>query len=192
MKTEITWWFATSNRGARLFAAVLLVVCGVTAADTAAGQALDTYRLGPGDRVRITVTDNPRDSGEFEVDGLGDMTYPPLGRIKAEGRTVAGMQKFIRAGLDKSFDIDPAVRVEVLNFRPFYIYGEVRRAGSYPYALGLTVQRAVDMAGGYTPRARRAPVKLIREGDKGMANVMATPDAPVLPGDIIEVSRRLK
>ncbi len=177
---------------ARLFAAVLLVVCGVTAADTAAGQALDTYRLGPGDRIRITVTDNPRDSGEFEVDGLGNMTYPPLGRIKAEGQTVAGMQKFIRAGLDKSFEIDPAVRVEVLNFRPFYIYGEVKRAGSYPYAPGLTVQRAVDMAGGYTPGARRAPVKLVREGDKGMANVMAAPDAPVLPGDIIEVSRRLK
>lgn len=192
MKTAFTRWFTTSNRGARLFVAVLLVACGVTAAATAAGQALDGYRLGPGDRIKITVAGHPRDSGEFEVDGLGNLTYPPLGRIKAQGRTVAEMRKFIRAGLDKSFEIDPAVRIEVLNFRPFFIYGEVKRAGSYPYAAGLTVQRAVDMAGGYTLRARHAPVKLIREGDKGMTTVTAARDAPVLPGDIIEVSRRLK
>ena len=182
MKMNINWFFA----------AVLLVVAGVAAAGSAAGQALDGYRLGPGDRFRITVTGHPRDSGEFEVDGLGNLAYPPLGRIMAQGRTVAELQTLIRAGLGKSFDIDPAVTVEVLNFRPFYIYGEVKRAGSYPYAAGLTVQRAVDMAGGYTPRARKTPVKLIREGDKGMANVIAAPDSPVLPGDIIEVSRRLK
>lgn len=179
-------------RARMVFAAVFLAVLWIAAPAPAAGQVFDTYRLGPGDRLKITVTGHPRDSGEFEVDGLGNMNYPPLGRIKAEGRTIAEMRELIRARLDKSFDIDPAVSVQILNFRPVFVYGEVKRAGSYPYAVGLTVRRAIAIAGGFTSRARRSPVSLIREGGKGMDRLERALDAPVLPGDIIEVSRKLK
>ncbi len=175
----------------RLFATVLLVSFCIASPGAAGGRTLESYRLGPGDRLKVTVSAHPRESGEFEVDGLGIMAYPPLGRIKAQGRTVAEMQGLLRAELAKSLINDPKVTVDILNFRPFYIYGEIKRAGSYPYVLGLTVRRAVAIAGGFTRRGRRSPVNLIREGRNGMEKSSEKLDVPVLPGDIIEVSRRL-
>lgn len=152
---------------------------------------LEDYRLGPGDRLKVTIFDHPQESGEFEVDGSGNLAYPLLGRVLARGRTLPALQEFIRVELDKKFIVDPRVLIEVLNYRPFYIYGEVNRAGSYPFVSGLTIRRAVAIAGGFTRRARHEPVVLIREREKGVAKLDSEIDIPVLPGDIIEVQRRL-
>ena len=152
---------------------------------------LEDYRLGAGDRLKVTVFGQPQESGEFEVDGSGNLAYPLLGRVPARGRTVPELQEFIRQQLDEKFIVDPRVSLEVLNYRPFYIYGEVNRAGSYPYVSGLTVRRAVAIAGGFTRRARREPVTVIRERREDVAKIDTELDVPVLPGDIIEVSRRL-
>lgn len=178
------------------FAVALLLACGGGAAAQdadadAVARTFDAYRLGPGDRLRITVIGHPRDSGIFEVDGLGNMAYPPLGSLKARGNTVAEMQVVLRARLDREFDFDAPVRIDILIFRPFFIYGEVKRAGSYPYATGLTVRRAVSIAGGFTSVARRSEVNLIREGRKGLEKHTGGLERKVLPGDIIEVSRQL-
>ncbi len=160
-------------------------------AGTAAAQALDAYRLGPGDRLKVTVFDHPRESGEFKIDSLGNISYPLLGRILVRGSTIALLTEYIRATLDKKYIVNPRVSVEVLNYRPFYIYGEVNRAGSYPYVIGLTVRRAVAIAGGFTRRARRAPVTLVREAVRGVDKLDLQLDDHVLPGDIIEIERRL-
>ena len=153
-------------------------------------QGLDAYRLGPGDRLKVSVFGHPDESGEFEIDGSGNVAYPLLGRVSAEGRTLTEIQEYIRIELDRNFIVNPRVSVEIVNYRPFYIYGEVQRAGSYPFVAGLTVRRAVAIAGGFTRRARHAPVMVIREQQKGVAKTMAELDVPVFPGDIIEISRR--
>ncbi len=157
----------------------------------AAAQSLDAYRLGPGDRLKLTVFDNPKESGEFEVDSLGKVSHPLIGGIAARGRTIAEFQEYVRKTLDEKFIVDPKVSVEVLNYRPFYIYGEVNRGGSYPYVVGLTVRRAVAIAGGFTRRARKAPVLLVRDETKGVEKFDRDLDEIVLPGDIVEVQRRL-
>lgn len=157
----------------------------------AQSAGLEDYRLGPGDRLKVTIFGHPQESGEFEVDGSGNLAYPLLGRVPARGKTLPALQEFIRVELDKKFIVDPRVSIEVLNYRPFYIYGEVNKAGSYPYVSGLTIRRAVAIAGGFTRRARREPVMLIRERENGVEKLKSEIDIPVLPGDIIEVRRRL-
>lgn len=182
------------DAGRRLLGALWLLAAlliAVFAAPAVSAQALDAYLLGPGDRLKVTVFGHPQESGEFEVDSLGNVSYPLLGRVEARGRTVAELQAHISEALNKSYIVDPRVTVEILNYRPFYIYGEVNRAGSYPYVAGLTVRRAVAIAGGFTRRARQAPVLLVRETAEGIAKSEVGIDVPVLPGDIIEVDRRL-
>ena len=169
----------------------VLVICLVLASPVSAQTALEDYRLGPGDRLKVTVFGHPQESGEFEIDGSGNLAYPLLGRVPARGRTVPELQAFVRDELNRKFIVDPRVSIEVLNYRPFYIYGEVNRAGSYPFVSGLTVRRAVAIAGGFTRRARYEPVLLIREKVTGVEKIDSALDVPVLPGDIIEISRRL-
>lgn len=169
------------------FAVVLLL----SATGIVEAQSLDAYRLGPGDRLKVTVFDHPKESGQFEVDSLGNVAHPLIGRIAARGRTVAEFQTFLRNTLDEKFIVNPRVSVEVLTYRPFYIYGEVNRGGSYPYVVGLTVRRAIAIAGGFTRRAREVPVLLVRDALKGVAKLDKRLDETVLPGDIIEVQRRL-
>lgn len=172
---------------------VLSLFLGLVAGTVAYAQnaGLEDYRLGPGDRLKVTIFGHPQESGEFEVDGSGNLAYPLLGRVPARGKTLPALQEFLRVELDKKFIVDPRVSIEVLNYRPFYIYGEVNRAGSYPFVSGLTIRRAVAIAGGFTRRARREPVMLIREREKGVEKLQSEIDIPVLPGDIIEVRRRL-
>lgn len=172
---------------------VFSLFLGLAAGNGALAQTagLEDYRLGPGDRLKVTIFGHPQESGEFEVDGSGNLAYPLLGRVPARGKTLPALQEFIRVELDKKFIVDPRVSIEVLNYRPFYIYGEVNRAGSYPFVSGLTIRRAVAIAGGFTRRARREPVVLIREREVGVEKLDSEIDIPVLPGDIIEVRRRL-
>lgn len=175
-----------------IFFLLLFAFASLGSAPAAAQIAgLEDYRLGPGDRLKVTVFGHPQESGEFEIDGSGNLAYPLLGRVPASGKTLPELQDFIRTELNEKFIVDPRVSIEVLNYRPFYIYGEVNRAGSYPYVSGLTVRRAVAIAGGFTRRARREPVTVIRENADDVKKIESALDIPVLPGDIIEVSRRL-
>lgn len=160
-------------------------------AGTALAQDLSDYLIGPGDKLKIVVFGHPEESGEFEVDGTGTFGYSLLGRIAARGKTPGQVQEHVRAQLDSRFIVDPRVSVEVLRYRPFYIYGEVEKSGSYPYVSALTVRRAVAIAGGFTRRARHAPVNIVREDAEAAVGFEAGLDVPVLPGDTIEVRRRL-
>lgn len=183
--------FAPSRIVAAVTPFVLVFVLLLSTSGILEAQGLDAYRLGPGDRLKVTVFDHPKESGTFEVDSLGNVAHPLIGRIAARGRTVPEFQDFLRKTLDEKFIVNPRVSVEVLTYRPFYIYGEVNRGGSYPYVVGLTVRRAIAIAGGFTRRAREVPVLLVRDVAKGVAKLDRRLDETVLPGDIIEVKRRL-
>ncbi len=149
------------------------------------------YYLGPGDKVKINVFNNPDISGEAVLDSGGDIAMPLLGQVGAQNLTVTQLQTKITDLLNKQYLVDPKVSVEVLNYRPFFILGEVGRPGSYPYIAGVTVRQAVAIGGGYTRRARTSSVSIVRQSPLGEERIEALAETPVLPGDTVEVGRRL-
>lgn len=149
------------------------------------------YRLGGGDKVRLTVFGEEDLSGEFEVDGTGRLSLPLIGDIQAGGRTLPDVEKLIMATLTEGYLVNPRVNLQVLNFRPFFILGEVNKPGSYPYVNDMTVINAVALAGGYTPRAAVGKVYVKRAGNAADKGETAVPeDARINPGDIIRVDER--
>ncbi len=161
-------------------------------AAVAPSGAIDAqYRLNAGDRLNIVVFGHEDVSGEFQIDGGGHITMPLLGQVAAANRTVTQLQAEITAALDKDYIVNPRVSLEVLNYRPFYILGQVNAPGSYPYVAGMDVRQAIAIAGGFTRRARTSTVTVIRETTQGTVELEAAPDVPILPGDTIEVDRRL-
>jgi protein involved in polysaccharide export with SLBB domain len=158
---------------------------------SAALKADESYRLGSGDRVRVTVYGQPELTGEFAVDGGGQMSYPLVGQIRAGGMTAHELEQALIGKLSPDYLKNPSISVEVLTFRPFYIVGEVRTPGSYPFVNGMTVLNAVALAGGFTYRARENSFYVTRTGEDGAKNkVSAGADATILPGDIITVRER--
>lgn len=153
----------------------------------AAGES--AYTIGPGDRVRITVFRHPDLSGEFELDGAGNFAVPLAGEIKANGMTTRQLEDAIEANLGAGYLVEPQVNVEVLNYRPFYILGEVRSPGRYEFVDGMDVLTAVALAGGFTYRADQGDIILRRGGANGPAYA-AQVDTDLLPGDVLEVQER--
>jgi len=148
------------------------------------------YVLGPNDRVRIKVYGEPDIAGEYEVDSGGYVSVPLAGHVKAGGLTTRQLERAITAALAKGIVRDPRVNVEIALYRPYYILGEVKKSGEYPYRLGLTVLDAVASAGGFTYRANEGKVYLRRSG--GTVEEVYPLDAPVLvfPGDNIRIAER--
>jgi len=148
------------------------------------------YVLGTGDHVRVTVFGEPDLSGEFQIDATGKISLPLAGDVKIGGLPVREGEKAIAQTLAQGYLANPRVSIEVLNYRPFYIIGEVNNPGSYPYVNGMSVLTAVALAGGYTYRARENKVVITRATDPQRRETAATPDTPVLPGDIVRVPER--
>lgn len=184
-----------------LFLVVLpIVACGPVTAqqaghtDAVTAEALSAnagYRLGSGDRVRITVYGQPELTGEYAVDGSGALSFPLIGQVSAGGRSAGELEKTLVDRLQPNYLKNPSVSVEILTYRPFYIVGEVRTPGSYPYVSGMTVLNAVALAGGFTYRAREGDFYVMRQtAEGGKGRLQAMPDTPVLPGDVITVRER--
>ena len=149
------------------------------------------YVLGTGDRVRVTVFGEPDLSGEFEIDATGKVSLPLVGDIRIGGQQLRQAEQSVADRLAQGSLANPRVNIEVLNYRPFYIIGEVNQPGSYPYVNGMSVLTAVAVAGGYTYRAKQDRVILTRANDPQRRRYRASPDTPVLPGDVVEVPERL-
>jgi protein involved in polysaccharide export with SLBB domain len=148
------------------------------------------YQLGSGDKVRVTVFGEPTLSGEFFVTGSGLVSLPLLGEVKAAGLSVRQFQETVETALRNGYLKQPRVSAEVLNFRPFYILGEVSKPGTYPYTSGLTVQNAVATAGGYTYRADKNKVYIKRLGEEKETKMSLTPSTQVAPGDTVRIGER--
>ena len=149
-----------------------------------------SYKLGPGDALRVTVFRHEDLSGEFALDGEGYFAMPLVGEIVAGGWTARELENEIEQALKSGgYLVEPQVSIEVLNYRPFYIIGEVNNPGSFEYVNGMTVINAVALAGGFTYRADQDDIVISRGGSSG-PEIAAAPDTEVLPGDIIEVQER--
>ena len=148
------------------------------------------YKLGSGDLLRVVVYGHEDLSGEFEVKGSGYVSLPLIREVEAAGLTPRQLEQGIIDALKPDFLKNPRVSVEVLNYRAFYILGEVKRPGSYPYVNGMTVVNAIALAGGYTYRARENKVLITRASDAEKKQEPADHKTIVLPGDVIEVPER--
>ena len=149
------------------------------------------YRFGIADQLRVTIFGEPELSGEFVIDGQGRVSMPLIGEVSALGQTLRSFQADVQARYANGYLREPSLSVEVLNFRPFYILGEVNRPGEYPYGNGLTVLNAIATAEGYTYRANKRVV-LIKSADEAEERrVDLTPTLRIYPGDTIRVLERL-
>ena len=154
------------------------------------GDAASAYVLGTGDKLQINVFGQHNLDGTYLVDGSGNIQFPLIGQIKAAGKTVPQLQDTLTAALSKGFLVNPSVSIEVTSARPFYILGEVKAPGQYPYVMGMSVITAVALAGGYTFRADESDVYIRRAGSDKEKEYRASEKTKVEPGDIIRVPER--
>lgn len=150
------------------------------------------YTLGPGDKLRITVFGEETLTGEYSVTGAGDVSFPLVGNIPAANRTVEELQAELTTRLGSGYLSDPRVSAEIINYRPYYILGEVTRPGQYDFSVGMTIEQAVAAAGGFTYRANDKRVFLKRATDtrEGIVDLRKNGSFPIRPGDTIRVGER--
>lgn len=149
----------------------------------------EAYHLGAGDKLRITVYQEEEISGEYEVDSSGNVSLKLIGPVSAINHTLPELVKIIEEKLRDGYLLNPRVAIDVLNYRPFYVLGEVNSPGSFPYVAGMTVLKAIALAGGYTFRARTSKIELFRANEPDKA-VLVDQNTLLLPGDIIKIKER--
>jgi protein involved in polysaccharide export with SLBB domain len=161
-----------------------------SAQTSSSSSSADGYVLGPNDRIRLKVYGEPDITGEYEISNSGQVSIPLAGHIKAAGATTRQLEKSIASALAKGIVRDPRVNVEIAQYRPYYILGEVKKSGEYPYRNGLTVMDAVASAGGFTYRANENKVFLRRAGAGAEETYPLDAPVPVYPGDNIRIPER--
>lgn len=148
------------------------------------------YRLGPGDRLRITTYGEPALSGEFAVSGSGTLAFPLIGDVAVAGKPASDVRDEIRARLGAQYLRNPNLTVEIVNFRPVFILGEVAKSGEFPYAERMTVFTLIARAGGFTYRANRKIVFIRRESEVEERAYQLTGSLSIQPGDTVRIGER--
>lgn len=148
------------------------------------------YTLDTGDRLRVFVYGQPNLSRLYNVDQSGSISVPLIGNIRARGLTTAGLEGAIRSRLSQGLVRDPQVTVDVQQNRPFFILGEVRTPGAYPYVTGMTVEMAVAIAGGFGERANERKARLSRRVGSYNEVIDVPTDTELEPGDTVYVYER--
>lgn len=148
------------------------------------------YILGIGDKIRLTVYGETDLSGDYEISSTGVIALPLIGNVQAAGQSIQVFEKAVRANLKQGYLHDPRVSAEVVNYRPFFILGEVAKPGSYPYVNGMTILNAIALAGGYTYRADKTEVTVTRASNPNKKAMAAPEEMMILPGDIVRVPER--
>ncbi|VIO73785.1 polysaccharide biosynthesis/export family protein [Bradyrhizobium ivorense] len=154
------------------------------------GPAGDGYHLGPGDKLRVVIYGQEGLTNTYVLDATGAITLPLIGSVPARGRTPAGLASEITAKLRNGYIREPSVAVEIEAYRPFFILGEVQAPGQYPYVPNMTVESAVAIAGGFSPRAKRDAVTLTHTDTSGSGRFVVPLGTPIGPGDTVFVSER--
>lgn len=184
---------------ARCAAALTIVLFGLSgcggsqmplSSAVSANHALaDGYRVAAGDKLRVTVFDEPTLTGEYEIGDGGALSLPLIEAIPAGGMTMAELSSAISNTLrDGGYVLSPRVSVEILLHRPFFILGEVTKPGEYPYSGELTLEQAVAKAGGYTPRADKRVIKLRRQQWTSAKRIKLDGAAlKIAPGDTVTI-----
>lgn len=179
-------------RWLRLLLLLLLIPLAACAVNRAA-YPVDTagpYRLNTGDVLRITVYGDTSLSTTYKVDDSGAVAFPLVGPVKVAGLTTDSAAKRISAALASGYMRNPNVAVEVAEYRPFFIQGEITTSGQFPYVYGMTMRAAISTAGGFKDTADRSGVTIYRRRGGEMMKSHVGLDFPIQPGDTIVVGER--
>lgn len=167
---------------------LLLLLCYGTIASAA--KTLPDYRLGSGDKIKITVYDEPDLSMEVTLSESSTISYPFLGNVKVAGLTIEQLESELTKGLKDGYLVKPEVTVSIEQYRQFYIHGEVKKPGGFPYVPGITLRKAIALAGGFTERASHSKIYVIHDDSKASdVRELMKMDQEVHPGDTITVDQ---
>jgi len=155
------------------------------------GASDATYQLDTGDKIKINVFNQPDLSGEFQLDGEGQIYLPLIGRVNAKGLTAAELEKVLVDRYKPDYLVNPRIFIQVGIYKPYYLMGEVQGTGAFPYVAGMTYLTAIANAGGFTYRAKQDYVWVIRADDPKQKEVKLSVEEKVQPGDIIRIAERL-
>jgi len=158
--------------------------------EAAAYEYLNGYRVGAGDKLTIRVMGQPELTGSYVVDPSGNLSMPLINTFPVAGLTMRGIERTITRKLRDGYLRTPSVSVQPAALRPFFILGEVKRAGNFPYQPGMTVQNAIAMARGYSDRADMGEVLVTRRTARGTSTYKVPVTTQIYPGDIIFVRER--
>lgn len=153
------------------------------------GAEMSGYILGAGDTIRIQVYGEPDLDVQTQLGDTGVLSYPFLGEIKLMGMTVGKLESVITQGLTGDYLIDPKVTVTILQYRNIYVNGEVVRPGGFTFQPGLTVRKAISLAGGFTERASKGNIYVISEKDSSQMPKKVGLNTVINPGDIITIEQ---
>lgn len=169
----------------------LLAVQNLLAQDTDGVFSDSDYHLGPGDQIKMNVFNQANLSGDYTLDGSGRFSVLLIGSIEARGLTPTALEQLLINKLKPDYLINPRISIQVMNYRPYYIIGEVANPAPYAYVDGMSYLTAVAIAGGYTYRAKKRFVLVIKADDPDKKEIKLNIDVKVSPGDIIRVDERL-
>ncbi|MEJ8566876.1 polysaccharide biosynthesis/export family protein [Wenzhouxiangellaceae bacterium CH-27] len=178
---------------------MLLTLCSLAAAAQEpqaepllqSGLSNDSYALSPGDRLRISVFNHEDLSGEFQLDSDGRFSMPLIGTVDAAGLTPAELESLLVNRYKPDYLVNPRIFIQVLNARLYYLVGEVRGTGAFPYVPGMTYLTAIAKAGGFTYRAKKEYVYVVRAEDPDQEEIRLSVEELVRPGDIVRIAERL-
>jgi polysaccharide biosynthesis/export protein VpsN len=172
---------------ARFLVAFVLVLYQALAFAQVPAQ-LSTYKLGSGDTISIRVLgEDDLKREKVRLSDAGTLSFPILGEIRVRGMTVGALEDFITTGLKGRYLLDPKVTVSIEEYRNFFVNGLVEKPGGYQFVPGLTVRKAVSIAGGFKERAARDKINIIRDDDPTQVPRRVDLNSPVMPGDIITI-----
>lgn len=166
------------------------VPSAVAQQQAADAPAATDYRVGAGDRLKISVYNAEKLSGEYPVGGDGKIAVPMLGRVPVSGLTLEEVAETVTTRLKGGYILNPNVTVDMVAYRSVFILGEVEKPGQYPYVEGMTLLQLVAQAGGFTYRANRGTIKLRGEAEKKETKQKISGIAALSPGDTIVIMQR--
>src|SRR6185503_13704309 len=173
---------------ARFARFIVLVAALLSHAASAAPPELSSYKLGAGDVITIRVLgEDDLKREHVKLSDAGTVSFPVLGEIKVKGMTVGALEDYVTAGLKGRYLLNPQVTVSIDEYRNFYVNGMVEKPGGHPFTPGLTMRKAITLAGGFKERASRDKINIIREDDSQQTPRRVDLNSPVGPGDILTI-----
>lgn len=170
-----------------IVSALLLFLTSLTGVPAAA-QALSSYKLGPGDTISIRVLgEDDLKRERIRLSDAGTISFPVLGEIRVKGLTAGALEKQIVGGLKGRYLLNPQVNVSIDEYRNFFVNGMVEKPGGYPFAPGMTVRKAISVAGGFKERASREKITIIKDDDAKQTPRKVDLNSAISPGDILTI-----
>ncbi|ART80929.1 polysaccharide biosynthesis/export family protein [Oceanisphaera avium] len=168
----------------------MCLVFGLLSSSAAMAEVDSSYTLDAGDLLKVSVYGEPDLSfDKIQLNDAGTFSFPFIGTVRAKGQTAAAVERQITQGLKGDYLVNPRVTVSILEYRGFYINGEVRSPGGYPFIPGMTLRKAVALAGGFTERASKRSFNIIHESDANKVPNKANLNTNIMPGDIITIEQ---